>query len=275
MGTDLRTGISSTYFEWENLEHAFRRCRDEWCFDVFEIRGEQIGFPPDKETCAQLRELSAKYNVTLAYHAPYIGEYDLAQRDASHSGLVFHELLNIARRIHAEFLVVHLGSNVDKSSGLRCAMSAFSQNRSFIEKHKLRIAVEVVPRIWGNQVGDEVADFEQFFRTIDKPWVGLNLDYSHAQLNGHLDQLIHRLGDKIIYAHVQDTRGDLDEHLGYGMGIIDWERALQKTFETGFRGPFVIQFEEFHGPEPTERLLGDLRRLAGISGPARGVHPPS
>ncbi|HUV38861.1 MAG TPA: sugar phosphate isomerase/epimerase family protein [Planctomycetota bacterium] len=263
MSADLRIGISSGHFEWTDLEHAFRRCRSEWGFDVLEIWSEQIGFPPDKETCRQLAALSTQYGVALGYHAPFVGDYDLAQKDPSRSGLVLRELVGIARRIHAEFLVVHLGSNPDRGSGLRCAMSALSQNRSLVEKHRLRVAVEVVPRIWGSQVGDELADFELLFRTIDQPWLGLNLDYGHAQINGHLDQLIHRLGHKIIYAHVQDTRGDLDEHLGYGMGTVDWERALAQTLATGFRGPFVIEFPEFHGREPVERLVADLRRLAG------------
>lgn len=262
MAEVLRTGISSGHFEWRDLEEAFGRCRDQWGFDTIEIWSEQIGFPPDKDTCARLRRLSATYNIALGYHAPFIGEYDLAQKDAARSGYVLRELLSVTGRIHAEFLIVHLGSNPDKQMGLRCAMSAFSQNRVLIEKHDLKVAIEIVPTLWGNQVGDTVEDFEQFFRNIDRPWLGLNLDYGHAQLNGNLYEFIERLGHKVIYAHVQDTRGDLDEHLGYGMGVIDWGRALQATLATGFRGPFIVEYPEFHGPRATERFLSDLRALA-------------
>lgn len=265
VGAELRTGISSGHFEWRDLDEAFRRCRQEWGFDVLEIWSEQIGFPPDRKTCAELRRLSRQHGIALGYHAPFVGEYDLGRSDVARSGLVLRELLEVCSRIHAEFLVVHLGSNPDKEAGLRSAMSAFSQNQILIEKHGLKIAVEVTPAVWGNQVGDTVEAFEQLFRTIDKPWLGLNLDYGHAQLNESLHAFIDRLGPKIIYAHVQDTRGDLDEHLGYGMGIIDWEQALRKTIEAGFRGPFVVEYPEFHGVDKTERFLRDLKTYAGIT----------
>ena len=265
MTSTLRTGISSGHFDWEHLEEAFSRASSEWNLDTLEIWSEQIGFPPDKETAAALRRLAPRYNISLGYHAPFVGEYDIAQKDAARSGLVLRELVEICGRIHAEFLIVHLGSNVDKQSGLRCAMSAFAQNQGLIEKQGLRIAVEVVPTIWGNQVGDAIEDFEQCFRNIDKPWLGLNLDYGHAQLNGDLDEIIERLGHKIIYAHVHDNRGDLDEHLGYGMGTIDWEWAITKTLATGFRGPFVIEYPECYGADKITSFLSDLRTWAATT----------
>jgi len=265
--SELRTGISSGHFAWTSLEQAFERCRDDWGFDVLEIWTEQIGFPPDKETSNALRRLSAKHDVALAVHTPFVGDHDLAQSDAARSGRVLRELLGVTGRIHAEFLIAHLGTNPDKQAGLRCAMSAFSQNRSLIEKQHVKIALEVVPSAWGNQVGDAIEDFEQIFRTIDKPWLGLNLDYGHAQLNGDVGAIIERLGHKILYTHVQDTRGELDEHLGYGMGSVDWDTALYATLRTGFRGPFVIEYPESHGPEVTGRFLSDLRRLANAAEP--------
>jgi len=270
----LCIGISSGHFEWQSLEEAFRRCRSEWGFDTLELWSEQIGFPPNKETCEELRRLSRTYHLSLGYHAPFVGDYDLAQSDPARSALVLRELLGVCAHIGAEFLIVHLGSNHDKQLGLRCAMSGFAQTRGLVEKHKVKIAVEVVPTLWGHQVGDTVVDFEQVFRTIDRPWLGLNLDYGHAQLNGNLEEFIEKLGHKIIYAHVQDTRGDLDEHLGYGMGVIDWQRALVKTLETGFRGPFVVEYPYFHGADKTERFLHDLRTLTQIVD-SQSEHPPA
>jgi len=260
----LRIGISSGHFEWKSFEEAFSRCRSEWGFDTLELWSEQIGFPPNKEICDEIRGLRRKYNLSLGYHAPFVAGYELAQSDASRSAMVLRELLGVCAHLHVEFLVVHLGANLDKPLGLRCAMSGIAQNRGLIEKHNVKIALEVVPTLWGRQIGDTVEDFELLFRTIDRPWLGLNLDYGHAQLNGTLAEFIEKLGDKIIYAHVQDTRGDLDEHLGYGMGVIDWQRALTATLETGFRGPFVVEYPSFHGPDKTERFLHDLRSLAKI-----------
>ena len=255
----LRTGISSGHFEWKDLEQAFRRCREDWGFDTIEIWSEQIGYPPPKGTGRELHRLSKKYDVAIGYHAPFFGEYDLAYHNPSRSGLVLKELLGVCRRCHVEFLIVHLGSNPDRDAGLRSAMSAFSQNRVLIEKQHLHIVIETVPSLWGNQVGDRVEDFERIFRNVDRHWLGLGLDYGHAQLNNNCDELIKRLGDKISYAHVHDNRGEADEHLGYGMGVIDWGHVLRRTLRTGFRGPFIIEYPESHGLDKTERFLQDLR----------------
>lgn len=275
----LRIGISSGHFEWKTLEEAFRRCREGWGLDVLEIWSEQIGFPPDKETCAALRHLSAVHKIALSYHAPFLGQYDLAHSDPSRSAMILHELIGVCGRIHAEFLVVHLGSNPDKAAGLRGAMSALAQNQGLIEKQRLKVVVEVVPTLWGHQVGDVPEDFEQLFRTLDRPWLGFNLDFGHAHLNKNFDALIERLAHKLMYAHVQDTRGDLDEHLGYGMGVIDWPYALRRALATGFRGPFVIEFPEFHGLEHIDKFLHDLRAHAAaadaLCGRAQGRHVPS
>ncbi len=262
MPEKLRVGISSGHFDWKTLDDAFRRCREEWDLDVLEIWSEQIGFPPDKETLGKLKHLSAERGVALSYHAPFVGQYDLAQSDPGRSAMAVRELITIAGRMHAEFLVVHLGSNADKASGLRTAMSALSQNQGLIEKVRLKITVEVVPTLWGRQIGDTPEDFENLFRSLDRPWLGFNLDFAHAQLNKNLDVMIDRLAAKLTYAHVHDTRGDVDEHLGYGMGIIDWPHALKRVLSRGFRGPFIVEFPEFQGLERIQRFLLDIRNLS-------------
>jgi sugar phosphate isomerase/epimerase len=257
--TRLRTGISSGHFDWQTLEEAFRRCRNDWGFDVLEIWSEQIGYPPDRKVCADVKVLAEKHEIAIGYHAPLFGEYDLARHGASQGGLIIRELLQVCNRMRVEFLTIHLGTNPDRQAGLRSAMSAISQNGLQIEKQRVKIAIECVPTVWGNQVGDRVEDFELIFRALDHPWLGLNLDFGHAQLNRNLDQFIARVGDRIIYCHIHDNRGDIDEHLGYGMGTIDWTRSLRALLSTGFRGPFVIEYPEMHGADKTARFLADLR----------------
>ena len=115
--------------------------------------------------------------------------------------------------------------------------------------------------MWGDQVGDLVSDFETIFSAIDKPWLGICLDYGHAWLNGNLFEFLDKLGHKLMYTHVHDNQGEADDHLGFGMGKIDWTRVLRETFKTGFRGPFVVEYPEFHGRDKTERFLTDLTAL--------------
>ncbi len=103
------TGISSGHLEWKSLPELFRRSREEFGFDVIEIWSEQIGYPPTRAVCAELRKLSKEYHITLGYHGPLHGDYDLAHRDASRAGIVLREVLRIAGRIGVTYLVMHLG----------------------------------------------------------------------------------------------------------------------------------------------------------------------
>ena len=254
----LITGISSGHLEWKSLDELFRRARHELGLDLVEIWSEQIGYPPDRESCAELRRLAAEHNVLLGYHGPLHGDYELAHRDPSRAAAVLHEILHVCARIGVRYLVMHLGSNPDRQLGLRSAMSALAQNRLLIEKQRLTLVLEVVPSAWTDQVGDRVSDFEAIFSIFDKPWLGLCLDYGHASLNGNLFEILDKLGDRILYAHINDNNGLADDHLGFGMGKVDWTRALRQTFKTPFRGPFVIEYPEFHGRDKTQRFLTDL-----------------
>lgn len=258
MSKELVTGISSGHLDWKTLEELFTRCQREWGFQVVEIWSEQVGYPPDRQTTAELRRLAVKHDMRLAYHAPLHGDYDLAHRDAARAGLVLREVLRVCGRIGIEFLVVHLGTNPARERGLRSAMSAFAQNRGLIVKQKTKIVIENVPTVWGDQVGDRVGDFEAVFRVVDQPWLGLCLDYGHASLNGNLFEILEKLGSRLMYTHVHDNRGEGDDHLGYGMGTIDWSKALRETLKLDFTGPFVIEFPEFHGRDKAERFLQTL-----------------
>ncbi len=258
MSSELVTGISSGHLEWKTLAELFQRSRDEFGFDLIEIWSEQIGYPPDRKVCAELRKLSKQHNIMLGYHAPLHGDHDLAHRDATRAGIILRDILRACGRIGVSYLVIHLGSNPDRKRGLRSAMSALAQNRVLIEKQNIRIAIEVVPTIWGDQVGDVVSDFETIFSAIDKPWLGVCLDYGHVWLNGNVSEFIEKLGHKLMYTHVHDNDGKTDDHLGYGMGTIDWTSVLRETFKTGFHGPFVVEYPELHGTDKIERFLQDL-----------------
>lgn len=258
MAEALVTGISSGHIEWKSLEELFQRTRNEFNFDLIEIWSEQIGYPPDREACVELRRLAKEHNIILGYHGPLHGDYDLAHRDSSRAAMVLNEILRVCARIDVRYLVMHFGPNPDRQLGLRSAMSALAQNQGLIEKQRIKIVIEVVPSSWNDQVGDRISDFETIFTAFDRPWLGLCLDYGHASLNGNLFEIIEKLGHKILYTHVNDNMGTTDDHLGYGMGKVDWSRALRETLKTHFRGPFVIEYPEFHGRDKTERFLTDL-----------------
>jgi len=254
----LSTGISSGHLEWKSLDELFERAHHELDLNLIEIWSEQIGYPPDRDVSAELKRLSKAHNILLGYHGPLHGDYDLAHRNAARPALDLPEVLRVASRCGVSYLVMHLGSNPDRQLGLRSAMSALAQNRVLIEKARVKLVLEVVPSVWGDQVGDLVSDFETIFNAFDKPWLGVCLDYGHALLNGNLFDFINRLGSRILYAHINDNMGTADDHLAFGMGKLDWSRALRETFKTPFRGPFVIEYPEFHGRDKTARFLTDL-----------------
>jgi sugar phosphate isomerase/epimerase len=87
--------------------------------------------------------------------------------------------------------------------------------------------------------------------------VGTCLDTGHAFLSGDLRTVIHKLSGHLRMLHVNDNRGDRDEHLSPGDGAIDWISLMRQLRQWRFLGPLILELAD-HG-EPPERIMGRAR----------------
>jgi sugar phosphate isomerase/epimerase len=126
----------------------------------------------------------------------------------------------------------------------------------------------------------------------DRPAFGINFDPSHLE-HQFLDSaaFIEEFGDRIVHAHVKDSRRRLDGrnsilggHLNFGElgrgwdfvspghGDVDFEAMFRALNRVGYQGPLSIEWEDWDGPRQgradalrscaarTSRRPGRLRR---------------
>jgi sugar phosphate isomerase/epimerase len=108
-------------------------------------------------------------------------------------------------------------------------------------------------------------------RTCD---VGACLDTGHAFLARELATVIHKLSGHLHMVHVNDNRGDRDDHLPPGEGHIDWSWVLQELRRHQFEGTLILELSSRPNEEVPD-MLGRARRareyleniMRGMDGP--------
>jgi sugar phosphate isomerase/epimerase len=102
-----------------------------------------------------------------------------------------------------------------------------------------------------------VRDLLWIIGSLRGPGVGICLDTGHAYLSGDLHNVVHKLSGHLWLVHASDNRGDRDDHLPPGDGVIAWEPLLAQLARSGFRGSFILEVAEAATVETT---LSNARR---------------
>jgi sugar phosphate isomerase/epimerase len=159
--------------------------------------------------------------------------------------------------------VLHLGTDEDRRLGLETAASVAAAVAKDYERAGVRLVLEnTYP--WDyhecHHLGGTPEEFGFLFE-IDSPAVRFCLDTGHANMSVGTLPFIERLGPVLGHVHVADNGGRNDEHLAAGEGTVDWDATLSALLDTGFRGPYVVEFPESRGIELQKRFIENLRRL--------------
>lgn len=90
------------------------------------------------------------------------------------------------------------------------------------QRHGVDVCAENVP--------GPFVSIETFPALLDRTGVPMALDTGHARASGYDDaevaDFVAAHGDAIAHVHLNDTRGDGDEHLPVGMGTVDFASIL-------------------------------------------------
>lgn len=70
----------------------------------------------------------------------------------------------------------------------------------------------------------------------------LHLDVGHANLGGDgADIFCRQMGNYIRHVHLSDNRGTADHHMPLGVGIINWQKAIEALKKTGYGGTVTLE----------------------------------
>ena len=77
-------------------------------------------------------------------------------------------------------------------------------------------------------------------RTTNLSLMGMCVDTGHAQLGGHLRQIIEFSRPRIRLVHASDNYGRRDDHLPPGDGFVDWPPVLRQLVDIGYSGTLIV-----------------------------------
>jgi sugar phosphate isomerase/epimerase len=216
----------------------------------------------NKKNVAQLKEAAESRDLKYSLHAPF-ADLNIASPSKPMLKATMKRLtqsLKYARDLNAYLWVFHPGNKSGISSFYPGA--EWKQNiESTLALHKtakdygITIAMENLPEKY-NFIMKKPDDFKHFYTETGLDDIGIVLDTGHANLEGQIQPFLQELHRKIAHIHVSDNHGEIDEHLGLGYGIINWQQFAQTLKASGFQG--TVLAESVYNIEETLQKLKEL-----------------
>ncbi len=158
------------------------------------------------------------------------------------------QALELARRVPAEVMVVHLG--VPKGQPDVGANAREAALRSLEELVKasaplgVRLAVEVIP--------NDISTPEALVRLLEDDFpareAGICLDFGHAFILGDVVDAVEHVSGHVITTHVHDNDQRDDKHLVPFDGRIAWAPALTALQKVGYDGTLLFELADTSTP---------------------------
>jgi len=205
----------------------------------------------DDARCAGIREACAKAGLHLGLHtlsAVNIAEVSPFLRDAADQYL--RAYMDLARRLGAEWIVVHAGYHFtsDKKLRMHAALDRLKRAVDYAEKTGTFLVLENLngePELAEvHYLASNLEECHYFFDQITSPRLGWSFTINHAHydpvgIDGFIDGM-----DMSRCAEVRmaDNNGLYEIHMKPGEGTVDFGRMIKRIEATGFKGHYMNGF---------------------------------
>jgi sugar phosphate isomerase/epimerase len=149
-----------------------------------------------------------------------------------------------------------------REAALRESVEALAQ---LGKKADVRFLLENMPP---PMFGSDARVLRRLADQVNDPHIALVYDSGHAMLAHEPVEFVRIMGPRLALLHLHDNKGEADDHLIPGMGILPFEDVAGALAEVGYSGTFLLevyrQTEEVRRDLTTVRLafIEHLRRLA-------------
>ena len=161
--------------------------------------------------------------------------------------------------------VVHAGwrAGIGKEEYYRENLEFYKRLYPVMEKHDVAVLIENSTRanMGENYYFFTGADMRDFLVYAAHPLLGACWDTGHANIEGPQYDEIIALGDYLKAVHINDNRGERDEHLMPFCGTVSMEEVMHALADIGFSGYFTFECDSTL--RPGRYWLGDRRRFKG------------
>jgi sugar phosphate isomerase/epimerase len=154
--------------------------------------------------------------------------------------------LNIARQMHANVLVVHLGTPTAQGgeNNRTAAFRSVEEICRLAEPIGIKVALEVIP----NPLSDAASLVTMIERDLEGTRAGICLDFGHAFLMGDVADTIETVAEHLVTTHVHDNNGKSDDHKVPFEGRINWDVALMTMQKVGYDGTYLMELANTGSP---------------------------
>lgn len=216
-----------------------------------------------------LRKKLLKAGLNVSLHVPIHGVNPASPnpRLAAASLAEYAQAVELAGDLGAKPVVLHPGGIPGEYAALPHHLEEAWRRLEFALELLVPFARErgVTLALENKQSGggrDLILTPEEHLRALERfPDLGACLDFGHLATlpEGTCSQAeyVRALGARLVHVHLHDNRGQRDEHLGLGQGLVPWREAVSILEEAGYRGAVILEI-----PDP-EELRESVRRLTG------------
>ena len=205
------------------------------------------------------QDLLPMYDLSYTIHAPICDLNVAALSDKLREASVREIAANAiaANKLGIDKMVVHPGLSsmaVDGTEGIATERAKWAM--TFLEKvseeYGVTMAIENMPdmKFFLGRTADNLAHI------LEETDLSVCLDIGHANTTGQLDEMIEKLGDRIVHVHIHDNDGTADQHLTLGKGTIDFEDVLSKLND--YDGDFIIESRNLESAVESQAFLESL-----------------
>jgi len=151
-----------------------------------------------------------------------------------------------------KWLVIHPGNVKDETwysyrKSFAANLETFKKYAEIAAKHNVGIAIEnMIERSVNRRYCSSTEELIELVDTLNDPIFGICWDTGHANL-GKVDQpsALRKIGSRLKALHIDDNRGEVDDHLAPYFGNIAWEPILEALADIDFDGCFTFEIHNF------------------------------
>ncbi len=217
------------------------------------LRGLEFSTPPHhfapwqpKQVDQVCGRLANSPLIPVSMHAPFGGRFDLSDPDPHRLQDTLRTILTCASalaQLGGTLLVVHPTDIVRYGEDAEARLfQAATSLRVLTQGCKTLGVIVAIESPLPHLIGGHPDEFAWLLHHVG-PDARVCLDTGHTSLGGHWRQFVEIAGDRLAHVHAHDNRGQFDDHLPPGEGLLAWHDIKSTLEQVHYAGWIILELK--------------------------------